>query len=85
MSAKKEPVYISRIRELLELKSVMAGRDIEVQEIADHVGVTRQTVSAWMSTRGVLTPPRAKYQRRLEDFFGFPGRASGYWLMRRLR
>jgi len=63
-------VYISRIGKLLDLKSQMTGAEITVSDVADFVGVTRQTMHAWMSERGVKTLPTAERQQRLEKFFG---------------
>ena len=65
----KNYVYISRIKELLDLKSDMAQEEITVTDLASFVGVTRQTIHAWMSPAGVKTPPTADKQQRLDDFF----------------
>jgi len=64
-----EPVWVSRIGELLEAKSQLERRDVTVDELADYVGVSRQTISTWKSYRGVKSIP-AKYTAKLCDFFG---------------
>jgi transcriptional regulator with XRE-family HTH domain len=66
----KRHIYVSRIRDLLALKSQMAGREILLAELEDAIGVTRQTLHAWMSQSGVKTPPAADKQAKLEAYFG---------------
>ena len=64
-----EPVYVSRIEELLRLKSEMVGERVRVSDLADYVGVSRQTVQTWLSPRGVKNLPTASHQFKLEQFF----------------
>ena len=70
MGNQMEPVYVSRIEELLRLKSEMAGERVRVSDLAEYVGVSRQTVQAWLSPRGVKTLPIASHHFKLEQFFG---------------
>jgi len=70
MKQQRRAVYISRIRELLELKRQMEQREISVKELADFVGVSRQTMHLWMSPHGIKTLPASHKQARLEEFFG---------------
>jgi len=64
-----EAVYVSRIEELLKLKSDMTKETISVNDLADYVGVSRQTIYLWMSEKGVNSLPTAERQRKLEKFF----------------
>ncbi len=48
----------------------MKGEAVTVSDVADYVGVSRQTIHAWMSERGIKTLPTADRQRLLEKFFG---------------
>jgi transcriptional regulator with XRE-family HTH domain len=72
MTKSDEPVYVSRIAELLALKGEMEGREIPASALADFVGVTRQAVSLWMSPKGINRLPDAPTQRKLERFFNVP-------------
>ena len=63
-------IYVSRISELLKLKGEMSGQEITQADLARVIGVTRQTLHAWMSPNGVKTPPTADKQAKLESYFG---------------
>jgi DNA-binding XRE family transcriptional regulator len=67
-----KPVYKSRIEELLRLKSQMLGEPLSAEDLAQHIGVTRQTIYNWMSEDGVNTMPSAPHQIKLETYFGVP-------------
>jgi plasmid maintenance system antidote protein VapI len=70
-SNKVRAVWISRIPELLEAKGQMLGkgRAVRVDEMAEAIHVSRQTIYAWMSSNGqnVITADSAA---RLERYFG---------------
>jgi transcriptional regulator with XRE-family HTH domain len=61
-------VWISRIGELLAVKSRQERRDVTIEELADFVGVSRQTIHAWKSHSGVKTIP-ANHTAKLCEFF----------------
>ena len=61
--------WVSRIGELLEAKSRQERRDVTVEELADFVGVSRQTVHTWKHYRGVNTLSAEK-TAKLCEFFG---------------
>lgn len=67
-----KPIYTSRINELLKLKSEMVGKDLSADDLAQHIGVTRQTIYNWMSNNGVNSLPSAQHQLALVRYFGVP-------------
>lgn len=65
-----DPVYISRIAEFLEALSMAKRRKVTTDELADYVGVSRQTIHNWSSYRGVDRLPSADHMARLCQFLG---------------
>lgn len=66
-------VWKSRLQLLLEIKGNMLGkgRALRPEELAEAVGVSRQTVYAWMSDNG-LQRLTADHAIRLQRYFGVP-------------
>lgn len=62
-------IWVSRIDELMARKTREERREVTVEELADFVGVSRQTVHTWKSIKGVKTVP-ADSTARLCAFFG---------------
>ena len=62
-------IWVSRIDELLAKKSREERRDVTVEELAEFVGVSRQSVHTWKSISGVKTIP-ATHTAKLCEFFG---------------
>lgn len=66
-------VWKSRISELLQAKGTMLGleRPIRPEEVANELGVSRQTIYTWMGDDGInmLTADNAA---KLERYFGVP-------------
>ncbi len=71
MRDKRNKVWVSTIRDLLNAKGQLLGRDVSPEELADFVGVSRQTVYTWMSEKGIPTISADK-TARLMEFFGVP-------------
>ena len=64
-------VWVSRIAELLEAKGRQERRKITDEELADFVGVSRQTIHTWKGYAGVRSIA-AEYVAKLCAFFGVP-------------
>lgn len=62
-------VWVSRIGELLAKKSHDERRKVTIEELADFVGVSRQTISTWSNYRGINTLSADK-TAKLCEFFG---------------
>jgi len=71
MREEKNKVWVSAIRDLLDVKGKLLGREISPEELAHFVGVSRQTVYTWMSDDGVPTISANK-TAGLMEFFGVP-------------
>lgn len=61
----------SRIPELLEAKGDLLGRKVSPEELAQAIGVTRQTIYTWIAEEGVPTISADK-TAKLMEFFGVP-------------
>jgi len=64
-------VWVSRIAELLRLKSELTGRHITPEELGRYVGVSRQTIYNWMADDGVPTIAADK-SARVAEYFDVP-------------
>ena len=71
MRDKKNKVWVSNIRDLLGAKGKLLGREVRAEELAEFVGVSRQTVYTWMSSDGIPTISADK-TAKLMEFFGVP-------------
>ena len=68
-----KPKWKSRINELLDAKGRMLGLDraVTAEEAAKELGVSRQTVYAWMEDEGIQMLSAEK-AARVARYFGVP-------------
>lgn len=69
MAKRPNAIWVSRIDELLAEKSRVTRRDWRVEDLANFVGVSRQTVQTWKSLSG-MKAITAWHTAKMMEFFG---------------